>query len=82
MVLRESKQMKDIPMPRFHYDEGGDVMYISFGDPQKCSSEELEDGMTRRYNLKGELSGITIVNYSRRVKKDGNQDKNKRQSRD
>jgi len=55
--------------PSFDYDEEADVMYIAFGKPKPCRTEELESGVVIRYTLDGGLNGITIINYNERVLK-------------
>jgi uncharacterized protein YuzE len=46
------------------YDEGADVMYISFEKPQNATDTVTrEDGTLLRYRGK-HLVGITILNYS------------------
>jgi len=53
--------------PKFDYDEESDVMYITFGKAKPCRSIEIESGFVIRYTLNGELNGITLVDYSKRV---------------
>lgn len=55
--------------PKFNYDEKSDVMYISFGEPESCRSVDTEPGIVIRYNLAGELNGITIIDYKKRTDK-------------
>lgn len=51
------------------YDAEGDVLYISFGEPKLCISEQVDDGIFLRYaDDTNELNGITIVNFSQNVK--------------
>ena len=64
---RESGQVERNVMPHFSYDEDADIMYISFGKPLKCKTNEMEDGLLHRYTLEEKLNGITIINYSSRV---------------
>ena len=46
------------------YDNEVDVMYLSFGDPQKAESEEIAPGLFARYNPEtGDLIGATIINF-------------------
>lgn len=52
-----------------HYDKKYDVMYISFGDPAPSYSEDFADGVYLRYDMvTDELSGITILDFSKRGK--------------
>jgi len=47
------------------YDEGADVLYISFARPQKATeTETLDDGILVRYRDK-EIVGITVLNASK-----------------
>lgn len=47
------------------YDQEADVLYISFGTPQKAdNSEQGKDGIIRRWKKK-KLVGLTILNASR-----------------
>ncbi len=58
--------MSNQPMTKM-YDEDNDIMYISFGDPKPCTSEELYPGVLYRYDIETKvLNGITILNYSTR----------------
>ncbi len=44
------------------YDEGADVLYISFVyPPNAVEHEEDESGIIRNYDDKGELTGLTII---------------------
>jgi len=48
------------------YDQGADVLYISFKRPQKATdSEMLENGILLRYRDE-ELVGVTIPEASKR----------------
>lgn len=50
------------------YDKEADVLYISFGKPQKAdNSEEGDDGIIRR-KKKDKLIGLTIMSASRFAK--------------
>ena len=53
--------------PRFKYDKDADVMYLSFGKPKPCRTEEPESGLCIRYELDGSLNGITIIDYNKRI---------------
>jgi len=51
------------------YDQGADVLYISFKRPQKATdSEMLENGILVRYRG-GQVVGLTILEASKRDKK-------------
>jgi len=57
--------------PMFDYDEISDVMYISFGEPKPCRTEEPESGLVIRYTPgTNELNGFTIINYSERTNRE------------
>ena len=58
--------------PSFDYDEDADVMYITFGEPKPCRTEEPESGLCIRYELDGSLNGFTIIDYSKRVDRSKN----------
>lgn len=56
---------------RINRDVSGDVLYISFGEPRPSYSEEIGDGVYARYDmLTDELTGITILDFSKRSKDD------------
>ncbi|MEW6556178.1 MAG: DUF2283 domain-containing protein [Elusimicrobiota bacterium] len=49
------------------YDKMADVMYLSFGLPQKAVGEEIEDGIFARYDsVTEELIGLTVLNFSKK----------------
>jgi uncharacterized protein YuzE len=45
------------------YDEEADVLYVSFGKPQKADNAVQEDGIIRRFRGK-KIIGLTILNAS------------------
>ncbi len=50
------------------YDDGADVLYISFVyPPNAVEHEEDENGIIRNYDNKGELTGLTIIAAKRFV---------------
>ncbi|MGB9858833.1 MAG: DUF2283 domain-containing protein [Moorellaceae bacterium] len=55
-----------------NYDKEHDVLYISLGEPVPSYSEEDgAEGVLIRYSLAtGEVSGATILDYSKRDKKE------------
>lgn len=67
-LIKKNKKETDVEekniMPKFSYDKVSDVMYISFGKPLKCTTNEMEDGLLHRYTQNGKLNGITIIDYS------------------
>jgi len=51
----------------FSFDKVADVLYLSFGDPQKAISEEREDGiLIRKTHENGKIVGITIIDFEKR----------------
>lgn len=51
----------------FDYDEEADVLYIAFGGPKPCATEDLKDGIIMRtIPYSGFLNGITIIDFSKR----------------
>ncbi len=52
-------------MVNSHYDEGADVLYPSFGEPQPSETLDTGEDLLIRFNPKtGELTGFTILNFS------------------
>ncbi len=47
----------------FDYDEKADVLYVSFGKPQKAISEEKGNVAIRRSEKTGEVVGVTILDF-------------------
>jgi len=60
-------QQDGVEMPQYNYDTEADVMYISFGPPQRCKTDDGDHGLLIRTNLKGCLSGITIIGYREKL---------------
>jgi len=57
----------DAEKARLTYDEEGDVLYISFGEPREATDSVDLDGIVYRY--RGEnLIGITVLGFRRRIK--------------
>jgi len=51
---------------RFAYDKEGDVLDISIGEPRKAISSEIENDFFIRKDLKtGEVTGFSILNFSK-----------------
>lgn len=49
------------------YDDEGDVLYLSIGDPRPAISEELDDDVLLRHDIDtGEVVGLTVLNFSAR----------------
>ncbi len=60
------RQVDAVVRPRWNYDEKSDVLYISFGEPVKCESREV-NGLLHRYTIDNKLNGITIVDFKQKV---------------
>jgi len=46
------------------YDDEGDILDISMGDPEKAISKEIEDDFFLRVNsVSGEVVGFSILNF-------------------
>lgn len=56
---------------RVYFDQEADVFYLSSGNPSKQdSSREVEEDVVMRFNPKtGEVTGLSILNFSKRVSK-------------
>lgn len=49
------------------YDDEGDVLYLSVGDPRPAVSEEPGDDVLLRHDVEtGEVVGLTVLNFSAR----------------
>ena len=49
------------------YDDEGDVLYLSVGNPRPAISEELGDHVLLRHDVEtGEVVGLTVLNFSAR----------------
>lgn len=58
----EALKMEKPKNVSWEYDEGADVLYISFGVPKKALGMDLGSGIVVRYDEKtGDLVGFTIV---------------------
>ena len=52
---------------RLYYDEEGDFLEISVGNPTKCYAEEIEPGVFVRVDEKtGEVKSVSILDFRRR----------------
>ena len=67
-INRNKRSLVKLPQKKLvhsFYDEDADVLYISFGKPQK--SEVLDTGgdLLIRFDIKSsEITGFTILNFS------------------
>jgi uncharacterized protein YuzE len=54
------------------YDEQGDVLYLHVGDRQAAAdSEETPEGHVLRFDSKGSIIGLTIINARWLLDRDG-----------
>ena len=52
---------------RVHYDEKGDFLEISIGQPTKCYADEVEPGVFLRFDEKtNEAKGVGILGFKKR----------------
>jgi len=56
----------DAEKARLTYDEEGDVLYISFGEPKEATDSIDMDGIIYRYREEY-LIGITVLDFKRRA---------------
>lgn len=53
---------------RVHYDEEGDFLEISVGDPTPCYAEEIESGIfLRKDDATNEVRSIGILSFKKRT---------------
>lgn len=66
-IMAKVLKLPDAEKARLTYDEEGDVLYISFGEPREATDSMDLDGIVYRY--RGEnLIGITVLGFRRRIK--------------
>jgi uncharacterized protein YuzE len=59
--MRETLEAVNV---RASYDELADVLYVSIGDPESCTTEDDEKGLLWRYSKRtGKPSGVTILGF-------------------
>ncbi|MBU2615487.1 MAG: DUF2283 domain-containing protein [Nanoarchaeota archaeon] len=52
---------------RLYYDEDGDFLEISVGEPSECYAEEIEPGIFLRLDKKtGEIKSISVLDFRKR----------------
>jgi len=56
----------DAEKARLTYDEEGDILYISFGEPREATDSIDMDGIIYRYKEEN-LIGITVLGFKRRA---------------
>jgi uncharacterized protein YuzE len=62
--LEKAELIRDI---KVDYDPKGDVLYISFGEPQEADDSDItEEGVIIRLK-EGKIIGLTILNASKRM---------------
>lgn len=55
---------------KYDYDYEEDILYLSIGDPRPSITEEIEEGILIRKDIRtGELTGATILDYKDRLNK-------------
>jgi len=60
-------QAELIDRTKLSYDAQGDVLYISFGEPQPADDSDITDeGVVIRLR-KGKIVGLSILNATRKV---------------
>ncbi len=55
------------PNPRVDYDDEGDVLYISFGDPQPADDSDVTDEGVVIRTREGKIVSLTILNARDRL---------------
>ena len=65
----EALRILDTPdMLSWEYDEDGDVLYISVGEPRSAVTVDLGESVLARYDENEQkLVGITILNVGKRL---------------
>ena len=53
---------------KFFYDDEGDILDISIGNPRNAISRELDDDVILRIDNKQNIIGFTILNFKKRFK--------------
>jgi len=56
----EQLLMKKPKQVIWNYDQGADVLYLSFGEPQKALTMDLGSGVLARY-VDGKIVGFTLI---------------------
>ena len=57
-----------------HYDPEADVLYVSFGEPKPAEGIDIGDGTILRIEpMSKEVVGFTILDFSKRAKRDDNE---------
>jgi uncharacterized protein YuzE len=53
---------------QLEYDNRADVLYASFGTPQKAVAKEISGGVFIRYNpFTDEVVGVTVMDFKKRL---------------
>ena len=67
-----SVKIAGIEFDNVFYDADGDVLYLHVGSPKTAVDfDESPEGHHLRWNARGQLVGITILNARRLVERDG-----------
>lgn len=65
-------KIDDLTFDRGHYDAEGDVLYLGRGETNHASDAALTpEGHGVRYDDRGEVIGVTIINARRIIEHDG-----------
>ncbi len=65
-------KIDDLTFDRGHYDAEGDVLYLGRGETNHASNAALTpEGHGVRYDDRGEVIGVTIINARRIIEHDG-----------
>ena len=64
-----------ISFDHHRYDERGDVLYLSVGEPRPAARGlETEEGHALHYDEKGAVIGLTLLNVKRTLEREGTLD--------
>ena len=65
--MEQAIKAPDKPV-QLHYDSEADVLYVSFGSPRVAEGIDLGENTILRVDPDtGEIVGITIINFSKRL---------------
>jgi len=60
-----------LPEPRLDYDDEGDVLYISFGQPEAADDTDVTDDGVIVRTREGKIVGLTVLNASQSLYRRG-----------
>ncbi len=65
-------QIGAITFDEAEYDERGDVLYLSVGEPKPAAQTlETPEGHAVHYDQRGGVAGLTLLNVRRTLERDG-----------